>query len=104
MRSSILILLGGADKKRYLNYANLIVIEHENDEYSGYCHLRKNCPVKEGQHVRKGDVIAYSAITGFCGYPHLHFQVMRVDRRRYFTTVPARFMIGDLVKILRSPK
>lgn len=96
--------LGGPDKNKYRKYANLIIIEHENDEYSGYCHLRKDCPVKEGQYVKAGDVIAYSAITGFCGYPHLHFQIMKSDKKGHWTTIPARFLIGNHVKVLRSPK
>lgn len=96
--------VGGSDKGKFQKYANIKQIEHSKGEVSGYCHLRKDCLVKEGQEVRAGSVIAYTDITGFCTHPHLHFQIMIFDGNENWTTIPARFLTNGEVKVLRSPK
>ncbi len=56
---------------------NYIVIDHENGEFSNYCHLSEGTlRVKVGGRVRKGDVIAKVGNTGHSSDPHLHFQLM----------------------------
>jgi len=83
---------------------NYIVIDHENGEFSIYCHLQEgSLRVKPGDKVRKGMVVAKVGITGNSGAPHLHFQLM--DSRHFFTAnglpimfenVPAQVMIAEL--------
>jgi len=97
---------GGHDEK-FLNECNLVMIEHLNEEFSGYAHFRKGILVKEGQQVKAGEIIGYSGQSGFAGYPHLHYQTMVRDPNGGFggwTTIPTRFQIGDEVKTLISPK
>jgi murein DD-endopeptidase MepM/ murein hydrolase activator NlpD len=40
-----------------------------------YAHL-SSWTVKEGQEVKKGEIIGYTGATGFAGGDHLHFAVM----------------------------
>ncbi len=56
---------------------NYIVIDHQNGEFSTYCHLKEgSIRVKKGERVNKGAVIAQVGNTGNSGAPHLHFQIM----------------------------
>lgn len=51
---------------------NTIIIDHGLNIYSSYAHLDKLL-VKEGQEVRKGDIIGEVGTTGFSTGPHLHW-------------------------------
>ncbi len=69
--------VGGADKS-YIDKANFISVYHQDGSIANYFHLGKNgAAVKEGQFVRKGDIIGYSGNTGFTSGPHLHFEVVQ---------------------------
>ena len=64
----------------------VIYIDHGRGAYSYYCHLSK-FNVKDGQSIKKGDLIGYSGVTGRITGPHLHYAV-----RLYNTTVdPLQF-------------
>lgn len=93
----------GGPSKSYLNKSNVIRIKHPNNEYSFYVHLRKGFEVKKCDKVKKGMLIAYSGDSGYNTYQHLHFHVM-MKINSDWQTIPARFQIGDEIKILRSPK
>lgn len=57
---------------------NLVVIRHEKDgavEFSSYGHLRPGLAVREGQSVKRGEVIGHVGDTGDSPTVHLHFQV-----------------------------
>ena len=64
-----------------------VVIDHGNGYETSYNHLSK-INVRQGQHVRLGDIIALSGDTGLSLAPHLHYEVryngMRVDPIHYF--------------------
>jgi len=63
---------------------NYVVIDHQNGEFSIYCHLQEgSIRVKAGDRVQKGAVIAGVGNTGNSGAPHLHFQLM--DSPDFFT-------------------
>lgn len=69
--------IGGAGKE-FEPLGNFIEIEHDNNEYSEYEHLRKDgVLVKAGDRVKKGQLIGYSGATGWLARlgPHLHFMV-----------------------------
>ncbi|HEQ72263.1 MAG TPA: M23 family metallopeptidase [Spirochaetia bacterium] len=60
-------------------YGNLVVLEHEDGMLTYYGHMN-SVAVKPGQHVEKGELIAYSGNTGISTGPHVHFEI-RIDNR-----------------------
>ena len=86
--------VGGPDKKYWFD-GNRIVIKHDNNEYTGYEHLKfKGSKVKVNQKVRKGQLIGYSGNTGFTLAPHLHFEVFVFtgpDKEKDFETLKIQF-------------
>ena len=61
-------------------YGNFVIVEHENGIRTLYAHCSKR-KVKEGDTVKKGQVIALVGSTGNSTGPHLHLE-FRVDNRR----------------------
>ncbi len=57
-------------------YGTHIVLQHDKVYESKYAHLSK-INVKEGQQVKKGDIIGYSGNTGASMKPHLHYEVRK---------------------------
>jgi len=53
-------------------YGNYVRVRHAGGYLTYYAHL-KNAPVRAGQLVKAGEVIAVSDNTGFSTGPHLHF-------------------------------
>ncbi len=56
-------------------YGETVVIDHGTGLFTTYSHLT-NFSVKEGQMVKKGDIIGTTGITGLAGGDHLHFGVI----------------------------
>lgn len=61
-------------------YGNVVSLSHNYGFESYYAHLQNKPIVKEGQFVRKGDVIAYSGNTGLSTGPHLHYEIRFIGR------------------------
>jgi murein DD-endopeptidase MepM/ murein hydrolase activator NlpD len=81
---------GGLNKK-YRQFANLIVIEHEDGTRAGYWHLQKNGVfVNVGDTVKQGQVIGLSGKTGYTAFPHLHFMVWST-KDGHWQQLPTRF-------------
>lgn len=60
------------------NWGNTIVIKHEDDLFTKLSHLKPgSIQVKNGDKVRKGDLLARCGNSGNSPYPHLHFQVQK---------------------------
>lgn len=70
-------------------------IDHENGYHTWYGHLSR-VAVGPGQHVRKGEVIAFVGATGEATGPHVHYQIMlngrAIDPLPYLNGVPARVL------------
>jgi hypothetical protein len=57
-------------------YGNMIVLDLGNRQFAYYGHLKPgSVQVKEGDHVRRGQVIARIGNTGSSFAPHLHFEI-----------------------------
>ncbi len=56
-------------------YGNLVIMKHCGEvSETRYAHLSK-IHVRQGQDVKRGDVIALSGATGRVTGPHLHFEI-----------------------------
>ena len=61
-------------------YGNVISLIHNYGFENSYAHLQNKPAVKEGQFVKKGDLIAYSGNSGMSTGPHLHYEVKFIGR------------------------
>jgi murein DD-endopeptidase MepM/ murein hydrolase activator NlpD len=61
---------------RLRGYGNLIIIRHLGGFASVYAHNRRN-RVREGQKIRRGEIIAEVGSTGRVTGPHLHFEIRK---------------------------
>ncbi|MDY7228772.1 M23 family metallopeptidase [Hyalangium rubrum] len=52
----------------------VLIIDHGRGVTTAYCH-NSELLVKRGQHVKRGELIAYSGNTGRSTGPHLHYQL-----------------------------
>lgn len=58
------------------NWGNTIVIKHSEYLYTKLSHLKKNSfVVKNGEFIKRGQLIARVGNSGRSPYPHLHFQI-----------------------------
>jgi hypothetical protein len=56
-------------------YGNTVIIDHGMGLFSMYAHL-SSFDIKDGQEVKKGDVIGRTGTTGLAGGDHLHFSMI----------------------------
>jgi urea transporter/murein DD-endopeptidase MepM/ murein hydrolase activator NlpD len=58
------------------NWGNTIIIRHADQLYSKLSHLKKgSIRVKQGDYIKKGELVAQCGNTGRSPVPHIHFQV-----------------------------
>jgi murein DD-endopeptidase MepM/ murein hydrolase activator NlpD len=69
----VVILAGRSPYDIYGAY--MVVIAHSSHLTSWYAHITTNVPVRVGQHVSSGQLIAYNGLTGLTTGPHLHWAV-----------------------------
>ena len=53
----------------------VVIIAHSQNLLTLYGHVKTNIPVRAGQSVHKGQLIAYVGMTGNTTGPHLHWAV-----------------------------
>jgi len=63
------------------NWGNTVIIDHGEGLFSSLSHLKKkSIIVKEGDEIRKGEMIARCGNSGRSPQPHLHFQFQLIDK------------------------
>lgn len=97
----------------YYGYGNLIRIKHDNGLETYYSHNSKNL-VKQGDHVKAGDVIALTGRTGRATTEHLHFETringQHVNSARFFDHTTHQLRTdpfskdGSVIKSVKSAK
>ncbi|MFI5187032.1 MAG: M23 family metallopeptidase [Chitinophagales bacterium] len=87
--------LGGTTKD-WIDYSNYITIYHPKcGLFSQYVHLIKNGSfVKVGDTVTKGQSIGLSGMTGYTTVPHLHFNVLKPDKKEGWVSTDIEFEEG----------
>lgn len=91
----------GGWNKKYRQYGNVIVIQHEDGSRAGYWHLRYNgALVNAGDTVKQGQQIGLSGKTGYTLFPHLHFIVWRFNNNQWLQ-VATRFKTSGGIRYLR---
>lgn len=87
----------GGPSRDYENDANYVMIKHSDGTIGEYAHIMHNgAMVKVGEHVKVGQLIAYSGNTGFTTGPHLHFFVYKAIDGAHRQSFPIRFRLrGD---------
>lgn len=61
---------------RVSGYGQLIILRHSLDMFTAYAHNQRNL-VKQGDYVKRGEIIARVGRTGRAKQPELHFEVRR---------------------------
>ena len=73
-------------------YGIVVNLNHGNGFETKYAHLSK-AMVKEGQQIKRGQLIAYSGNTGRSTGPHLHYELIKDGVK----VDPADYIYGDLL-------
>lgn len=85
---------GGSSKKWKENdYSNFITIYHPHSGlFTQYVHLKhQKTFVRVGDHIKKGEAIGLSGMTGFTDSPHLHFNVLIPKKGKTLISTPINF-------------
>lgn len=87
-------------------FGNCILIDHEVDGLaSRYAHL-SSIDVKEGQRVKRGQLIGKVGSTGLSTAPHLHYEILinnaTINPLRYMIT-PSPYEYDELIKLSQYP-
>lgn len=63
------------------NWGNTVILKHEYGLFTSVSHLEpSSIKVKEGEKVKKGDLIALCGNSGRSPYPHIHFQFQTSEK------------------------
>jgi len=76
---------------RFSGYGKTVEIDHGFGFKTRYAHMH-DFAVKEGQVVKRGQIIGYVGNTGLSTAPHLHYEVIRNDRK----INPVHYFFNDL--------
>jgi len=88
--------LGSVDIRARIFHGNFVVIRHAEGEYSHLAHFKKgSVAVKEGEKVKRGQVIGLTGNSGHSLEPHLHFHLQ--DRANFFFAISLPVEFSDFV-------
>lgn len=74
------------------SYGNCVKIDHGNGYYTLYAHMQKGLSVKNGDYVKKGQILGYMGNSGNALGSHLHFEVWQGNTR----IDPTNYLDSDL--------
>lgn len=77
------------------SYGNCVKIDHGNGYYTLYAHMQKGLSVRNGDYVKKGQVLGYMGNSGNALGSHLHFEVWQGNTR----IDPTNYLDSDLPSI-----
>lgn len=78
---------------------NYVILDHLNDEYSLFAHLKKgSVRVKVGQQVKQGEIIAQMGASGDSLFPHLHYELRTGVGEKEVEGLPSYF--GDFRRLV----
>ena len=73
-------------------FGNFVVIDHENGEYSVFCHLKNgSIKVAKGQKISTGDCIGLCGNSGNSSEAHLHYHLQNSADFSAALSIPAKF-------------
>ncbi|ELR70893.1 Peptidase, family M23 [Fulvivirga imtechensis AK7] len=78
-------------KVRFSGYGKLVEIDHGFGFKTRYAHMHE-FEVEEGQKVKRGQIIGYVGNTGLSTAPHLHYEVIKNNKR----INPVHYFFNDL--------
>lgn len=91
----------GGLKTKYFSDGNYILVQHSDQSYAWYFHLKKDgVLVNVGDSLSRGQVIGLSGNTGYSAFPHLHVEVVVQDENRY-KQIPMRFELRAGIRYLK---
>jgi murein DD-endopeptidase MepM/ murein hydrolase activator NlpD len=94
-----------ADAK-YHGYGNMVAIDHGYGYETRYAHMSRFI-VREGQKVKRGELIGYVGSTGLSTSPHCHYEVLKdgqkVNPVNYFYSDLTAEEYARLVEIANQP-
>ncbi len=64
----------------YGGYGRYVKIEHDYGYMTAYGHMSSLC-VRNGEYVKKGEIIGYVGSSGYSTGPHLHYEVIQYGRQ-----------------------
>ena len=76
---------------RFSGYGKLLEIDHGFGYKTRYAHMQE-FEVREGQKVKRGQIIGYVGNTGMSTAPHLHYEVLKNDKQ----INPVHYFFNDL--------
>lgn len=78
-------------------YGNIVILRHRDGYATVYAHNQKNL-VREGERIRRGQVVARVGQTGRASGPHLHFEIRKDNLARN----PLRYLPEDRRTVRRD--
>lgn len=84
-------------------YGNYVNIKHGGGWWSMYGHLLKGITVKNGEAVKKGQVIGFMGNSGYSNGQHLHFELRRGANEKANSIDPINYLFVEDRSIYVNP-